>query len=653
MILGYNLKKTAILLHDLVMTAIAVVASILLRFNDADQAERLPYLVSYLAVFVAYAGIVYAVFGLYRSKWRFASTADLVNIAKSVAVLSLTALLIDYILVGRDFYGFYFLGRQTIIIYALLQIALLGGPRLAYRSWKDSRRRNDAVVGPSAPALLIGRSNEVELALRAFELGSLKGISPKAILSPRKGDLGQSIRGVPVAGDLDALEATVEDFKARGTPIRRIVILPSGLETEPEQLFQRARALGLALSRMQSLDGDAAQIAPVEIEDLLLRPTVEIDTTRLMTFLRGKRIAITGGGGSIGSEMCLKVAAFGAASILVIENSELALHEITERLLAQFRKLSIEGRICDVRDRPRITELLATFRPDVVFHAAALKHVPYLEQDWEEGIRTNIGGSMIVADAAAASGASAFVMISTDKAIEPVSMLGATKRFAEIYTEALDEKARSGKSSLRLISVRFGNVLGSNGSVVPKFKAQIERGGPVTLTHPDMVRYFMTVGEAADLVLTASTHAKDENATTRASTYVLKMGQPVRILDLAKRMIRLSGFEPGVDMEIEILGARPGERLNEILFAKDEKRVDIGVQGVLAAQTVGASLATIAAWKKRLDAAVLAQDRRAAEAVLCEAIPSFAERFATLVPATDVQAAQALAGPIPSPVARA
>ncbi len=231
----------------------------------------------------------------------------------------------------------------------------------------------------------------------------------------------------------------------------------------------------------------------------------------------------------------------------------------------------VDGRIADIRDRDRITRLITAFKPDIVFHAAALKHVPLLERDWDEGIKTNVFGSINVADAAVASGAAAMVMISTDKAIEPISMLGATKRFAEMYCQALDaEFALRGEASpppMRLIAVRFGNVLASNGSVVPKFKTQIEAGGPVTVTHPDMVRYFMTIREACDLVVTAASHALSPQKSD-VSVYVLNMGQPVKIVDLAERMIRLSGLEPGKDVEIVFTGVRPGERLNEILFAR-------------------------------------------------------------------------------------
>src|SRR6202030_858084 len=275
----------------------------------------------------------------------------------------------------------------------------------------------------------------------------------------------------------------------------------------------------------------------------------------------------------------------GAARLLVIENSEPALYAVTEALAAHETSAVIDGRIADIRDRERIRRLTSEFKPDIVFHAAALKHVPILERDWSEGVKTNIFGSVNVADAALAAGAEAMVMISTDKAIEPVSMLGLTKRFAEMYCQALDHDlaASPGKPRMRLISVRFGNVLASNGSVVPKFKAQIEAGGPVTVTHPDMVRYFMTIREACDLVITAAAHAL---APVRpdVSVYVLNMGQPVKIVDLAERMIRLSGLQPGHDIEIAFTGMRPGERLNEILFAYEEKTVEIGIAGIVAAR---------------------------------------------------------------------
>ena len=275
---------------------------------------------------------------------------------------------------------------------------------------------------------------------------------------------------------------------------------------------------------------------------------VKIDYAGLENFLKGRSIVVTGGGGSIGAEICDRVITFGAERLLIIENSEPALHAVLETLATKRAQPAITGRIADVRDRARLFRLMSDFKPDIVFHAAALKHVPILEQNWEEGVKTNVFGSVNVADAAAAAGASAMVMISTDKAIEPVSVLGATKRFAEMYCQALDadltRRAPAGTTPMRLIAVRFGNVLASNGSVVPKFKAQIDAGGPVTVTHPDMVRYFMTIREACDLVVTAATHALGPKRSD-VSVYVLNMGQPVKIVDLAERMIRLAGLQPG------------------------------------------------------------------------------------------------------------
>jgi FlaA1/EpsC-like NDP-sugar epimerase len=341
--------------------------------------------------------------------------------------------------------------------------------------------------------------------------------------------------------------------------------------------------------------------------------------------VKGKAVIVTGGGGSIGSEICERVVTFGAARLLVIENSEPALYAVTETLAAQESGALIEGRIADIRDRERVQRLMSEFKPDLVFHAAALKHVPILERDWSEGVKTNIFGSINVADAALAAGAEAMVMISTDKAIEPVSMLGLTKRFAEMYCQALDHEQVSqhdGKPRMRLISVRFGNVLASNGSVVPKFKAQIEAGGPVTVTHPDMVRYFMTIREACDLVITAATHALAA-MRPNVSVYVLNMGQPVKIVELAERMIRLSGLQPGYDIDIVFTGMRPGERLNEILFANEEPPVEIGVAGVMAAKPNEPPMQTLRKWIAGLEQAIAKDDFVTIKAVLKDAVPEF------------------------------
>jgi FlaA1/EpsC-like NDP-sugar epimerase len=398
-------------------------------------------------------------------------------------------------------------------------------------------------------------------------------------------------------------------------------------EAHPESILMRARKLGVIVNRMPSLEsGDTPRLTTVAVEDLLLRPSEKIDYARLEALIEGKAVIVTGGGGSIGSEICERVVAFGAARLLIVENSEPALYAITETLAALGTAASIEGRIADIRDRERIMRLMAEFKPDIVFHAAALKHVPILERDWSEGVKTNIFGSINVADAAHSAGAEAMVMISTDKAIEPVSMLGLTKRFAEMYCQALDHDLAAGhggaRRSMRLISVRFGNVLASNGSVVPKFKAQIDAGGPVTVTHPDMVRYFMTIREACDLVITAATHALGTQRSD-VSVYVLNMGQPVKIVDLAERMIRLSGLQPGYDIEIVFTGMRPGERLHEILFASEEPTREIGVPGIMAAQPNEPPMQTLRKWIAALEQAIARDDRATIRTILKDAVPEF------------------------------
>ena len=628
-----NLKKTAIVFHDLVMTALAIWLVFVVRFEGWQLQEHLRYLPRFLPFFVAYAGLVYWFFSLYRSKWRFASLPDLSNIVKAVSVLTASLLVIDYVLVAPNFYGSFYFGKITIALYWLVQNALLGGPRLAYRYFKFARSRSSAGREATLPTLILGRGVEVEMVIRAMEAGTMRRLRPAGILSPRLDDLGQSIRGVPVLGLLSDIEAIASDAIEREEPFRRIVATPSALlpEAQPEKWLARTRKLALPISRIEALGEGVrdTEVAPLEIEDLLVRSTVAIDRERLGSFLKGKRVIVTGGGGSIGSEICLRCAAFGATELLIVESSEPALFQITEQLAVQAQDTVVSGVLADVRDRERIMPLFLAFRPDIVIHAAALKHVPYLEADWSEGIKTNIFGSVNVTDAAIAAGAKIFVLISTDKAIEPVSMLGATKRFAEMYVQSRDAEFVAATSGMRLVAVRFGNVLGSVGSVVPKFKAQIARGGPLTVTSPDMIRYFMTIREACDLVLTAASHAPaDSPDVERAAVYVLKMGQPMRIMDLAERMIRLAGFEPGEDIEIIVSGVRPGERLNEILFARDEPMAETGLDGVMAAKPIFAGRVRMQGWLSQLEAAVKADDRAAANAVLDEAIPDFSRREA-------------------------
>ncbi|RJF76546.1 nucleoside-diphosphate sugar epimerase/dehydratase [Rhodopseudomonas palustris] len=627
---SFTYRNWLIALHDAGVTAIAVLLSFFLRFDGENLLDRLPLLLKILPYFIVFSFFVCYAFQLTTTKWRFVSIPDLLNILRAASVLTVALLALDYVFLAPNVYGTFFLGKTTIIIYWFLEVCLLSGSRLAYRYFRYTRTRNKALTQNAAPTLLIGRAADAEVFLRGIESGAVKRLWPVGVLSPSASDRGQTIRGIPVLGGIDDLRNVVEDFANRGRPIERAVMTPSAFEAEsqPEAVLMRARKLGLSVSRLPSLEEsrDTPRLAPVAVEDLLLRPSVKIDYRRLEVLLKGKSIVVTGGGGSIGLEMCDRVTTFGAARLLLIENSEPALHAAMEMLSAKVTQTVVEGRIADIRDRERIFQLITAFKPDLVFHAAALKHVPILERDWGEGVKTNIFGSVNVADAARAAGAEAMVMISTDKAIEPVSMLGLTKRFAEMYCQGMDRElaaaAEADKPPMRLISVRFGNVLASNGSVVPKFKAQIEAGGPVTVTHPDMVRYFMTIREACDLVITAATHALDQQHSD-ASVFVLSMGQPVKIVDLAERMIRLSGLQPGYDIDIVFTGIRPGERLHEILFAKQEPTTEIGIPGIVAARPNELPLEALRSWLNELQAAIARQQHAEVVAILKNAVPEY------------------------------
>jgi O-antigen biosynthesis protein WbqV len=524
-------------------------------------------------------------------------------------------LALDYVLLSPNFYGTFFFGKITIGLYWFLQIAFLAGPRIGYRYFRYSRTQQKVRGPDSLPTLIVGIAADAEVVLRSIESGAIKKIRPVGILSSSPADYRQALRGVPVLGTPDNFEAVAKSLESDGTRVDRLIMTSSGLQPDqhPEAIIMRARRLGINVSHMPSLEeSGAVQLAPIDVEDLLLRPSIQIDYIRLDSFVRGKSILVTGGGGSIGAEICDRIVTFGASRLLIIENSEPALHAILERLSQREKTTAIEGRIADVRDRDRIFRVIGEFKPDLVFHAAALKHVPLLELDWGEGIKTNIFGSINVADATLASGTGAMVLISTDKAVDPISVLGVTKRFAEMYCQALDASLAEtpNGSSVRMVSVRFGNVLASNGSVVPKFKAQIEAGGPVTVTDANMVRYFMTIREACDLVITAASHAVD-NERAGVSVYVLNMGQPVRIADLAERMIRLVGLEPGRDIDVVFSGIRPGERLNEILFAPDETTAEIGIPGIVATRPVRPTLDELRRQLGELTDALASNDRDA------------------------------------------
>ena len=625
-------KRLIVLFHDLIMTVLAVYGAFFLRFSESQFLLRVSYLTLALPFILVSAAAIYSYAGLYRGRWRFASIPDLVQIVHAVLGMAVLMLAVDYVLVSQNFYGTFFVGKVTIILYALLQGVLLGMPRLAFRYWRYHRTMGGHEEEGRIQTLILGKDNEAASVLQAIEMQSLRGIAACGVVTLRPSQSGEKLRGVSILGSVAQIEAIVDRLSERGITIGRLIATESALtpEAEPDKLLAAARRLGLPIWRMQHVledEASSARLAPLDIEALLFRDSVKIDRARLTQLIAGKRVAITGGGGSIGGELSQRIAALGASHVMIIENSEPMLHQILEQLERQTQNAQIEGVLADIRDGARMDQVLRDFRPDLVLHAAALKQVPYLEAHWGEAIKTNIFGSRNVLQAASLSGAQAVVMISTDKAIDPVSVLGVTKRFAELYAQMLDEEIKAQRAAqplCRVISVRFGNVLGSNGSVIPKFRAQIAAGGPVTVTDPDMVRYFMTVREASELVLSAASHALETRSDpVTPSVYVLKMGQQVRILDLAQNLIRLSGFEPDVDIPIVFTGVRPGERLHEIMFDRSEEVSETSIDGVLAAAPHSASRQQMQAWLERLEQAVARLDRQVAEQVFYEAVPNF------------------------------
>lgn len=589
-------KTYSVALHDFGVTFLALLLAVSLRGEPfiPDFGRRFEILAG--LAFSAFALLIYHFCSLYASRWRFASLFDLFGIFKAVSILTATLLIADYLISPRYIDTGKFFGGRTLAIYWCVQVILLGGPRVAYRAFRNWRRAN--VHGADLlAAIAIGRASDAEGVIKLAEAGLAGPIRVFGIVTTVPQEVNQAVRGVPVWGLIDSVETIVRDAAERGITIQRALIAPEALKQvrQIEDVVGTFRRLGIPAIRLDiahSTDmARPAKLHAVIDDDLLIRPLVEVDEGPLKDYVQGKRVLVTGGGGSIGSELALRSAEIGAARVLVIDHSEAALHAVLERaeLTLEGKAAAVEGRLCDIRDRARIAELIKGFAPDVVFHAAALKHVPHLEREVAEAVRTNVLGTVNTADAAIAANVGVFVLISTDKATKPVSMLGATKRIAELYTQSIDAApALVGghvPRATRLVAVRFGNVIGTAGSVVPRFRAQIEAGGPVTVTDPAMVRYFMTKREATDLLWTAARVTAAQEQGGQSAVLVLNMGQPVRIDDLARRMIRLAGLEPDRGMRIVYTGKRPGERMAEFLFEDREPQFDIGVRGIVAAES--------------------------------------------------------------------
>jgi O-antigen biosynthesis protein WbqV len=620
--------------HDLAMAAISFLAALYLRLGNwhdfATYFERLAP--TSLPLFVACSAAVFAFMGLYRGVWRYASLDDVIAIVKAAVIVIALYLPLQFLLTRLED-----LPRSQLFINWLVLVALLTGPRVAYRILRD--RRVDNVLKrhrrDNIPVLLYGADDEAELFLRALARQRNTPYEAVGIIARKDSRVGRRIRGVEIYGTEERMAAVVDRLARRGRRPRRLIITSPEMDGEAlRRLFERADALGMTVARVpRATDfregtSDALELRPIAIEDLLGRPQTVLDRPAMKALCAGKRVLITGAGGSIGSELVRQVSDFGPARLALLDASEYQLYEIDLELARRHAGLPRAAVLADVRDARRVNAVLAAERPELVFHAAALKHVPMVEAHPDEGVLTNAVGTRIVADACIRHGVGAMVVISTDKAVNPSSVMGASKRLAEQYCQALDlaeaKKAlgAGGAGGTHFITVRFGNVLGSTGSVVPLFQRQLAEGGPLTVTHPDVDRYFMTVREAVELVLMASAMGAAERRFS-GKVFVLDMGQPVKIVELARQMIRLAGKMPERDIKIAFTGLRPGEKLREELLYAQEDLVATGVSGILLASPRTSDLKLLARAFDELERHARAGATSEALALLRHLVPEY------------------------------
>ncbi len=570
-------------------------------------------------------------FRLSLQYWRFAGIGDLfTTVASAIGGAALFSLLIRLGGAGSANIAF-------PLIHALVLMLLLGAPRALYRHLRapSNGLQPDS---DSTPILLIGESEDADLFLRALAQDRRQAFRVEGLLALSARQTGRRIHGQTILGTVNDAGTVLERLQAEGRLPGAIVIATPDLGGAPlSAVMEQAERFGLKVRRAPSptaLDRGAGERAgtelrPVVIEDLLNRPQVPLDRDGMARLIQGRRVIVTGAGGTIGSELARQVASFGPSMLVLIDNGEYALWQIDMELGETYPGVHRQALIADIRDETRIRSVFDSVRPELVFHAAALKHVPMVEANPLEGLATNAVGTRHVADAARAVGALAMVLISTDKAVNPTSVMGASKRLAEMYCQALDITALSAGNpadAMRCITVRFGNVLGSTGSVVPLFQRQLARGGPLTVTHPDMQRYFMTVREAVGLVLQASVLGVGDADLPHGhdgGIFVLDMGEPVKIVDLARQMIKLAGLRPDQDVQIRFTGLRPGEKLFEELFHGKEPPVPTGHAGLLMANARTADPAVVGRAIDEIAAACGQGQAQVALNLLAALVPEF------------------------------
>ena len=568
-ILPRDHRSLAAFAHDVLSAGLAWCASFWLRLNLELPEPFASAMLTTILWVVPLQAILCLAFGLYRGIWRYASIPDLQRIFGMACVSAIAIALAMFA------FGVINVPRSVLVIDPVLLIVLMGGSRLCYRIWKEGSR---GVLGdtPRRVALILGAGDAASDLLR--NLARSPEWKIVGLLDDNPTKRGRQIQGITVLGPIDAVGQFARKFGAG----HAIIAMPGVNHAARRKALELAANAGLAAMTVPAYEDimsgkvTMSQLRNVELDDLLGRDPINLDGSGLESWLSGRTVAVTGAGGSIGSELCRQLTRFHPLRLLLIDSSEYALFTITEEFSVRFPGQEIVPTIADVKNEPRLVEVFIHHRPDVVFHAAAYKHVPLMESDnaWE-AVQNNVVGTLSCARAACHASVEKFVLVSTDKAVNPTNVMGATKRLAELICIAL------GNDSTRFVTVRFGNVLGSTGSVIPTFREQIARGGPVKVTHPDIQRYFMSIPEAAQLVLQAGLMGRGNEI------FVLDMGEPVRIVDMARDMIRLSGFSTQ-DIRIEFTGLRPGEKLYEEPLSDAEHTLDTPHPKLRIAKAAGA-----------------------------------------------------------------
>ncbi len=601
--------RLAVVAHDLAMVLLAWLAANWLRYSFESSPPDLHLLAPDASIVLLAQGTVLWWTGLYKGLWRFASLPDLWNIVRA-AVLGALAIAVALFLYDR----LESVPRSVLAIYPAVLVLLLGAPRLAYRYWKDSRFELFSRA-PARRVLVLGAGRAGEALLR--ELAHEGRYRPVGLLDDNIALRGARVHGVPVLGTLERLSELARESAAE----MLLIAMPAASNAQMRRVVERCEQTGLpfrTVPRLQDVVAGrmgAGQLKEVAIEDLLGRDPVQLDWIAMRAGLSGRRVLITGGGGSIGAELCRQVARLGAESLAILELSEFNLYRIEQELRREFPDLPIDAALGDCGDVVACERVFARARPQVVLHAAAYKHVPLLQTQLREAFRNNVLGTQVVAQVADKHGVGSFVLISTDKAVNPSSVMGACKRVAEIFCQNL-----AGRSATRFVTVRFGNVLDSAGSVVPLFREQIRNGGPVTVTHPEITRYFMTIPEACQLILQAGVLGRG------GEIFALDMGEPVKIRYLAEQMIRLAGKSPERDVAIVYTGLRPGEKLFEELFHDQENYLATEHTKIFLAQPRKMSWELLNAQLRQSAQAVRDYDEDALHRCLSGLLPDFSWR---------------------------